>query len=204
MVRVITISREYGSGGAAVAQILSARLGWRLVDEALRVRIAQSANASPDAVRTHEERCDSSFHRLVKALWRGGYTGSVARVESEACDADTVARLSSLLIQEAAEIGQCVVVGRGGQCILQRRPDAFHVHIYAPMRDRIKRLEMREPAGADLAAAARASDLLRAEYVRHYFEQDWKNVHLYHMMLCSSIGLEPAADAIICAAGLRE
>ena len=113
-------------------------------------------------MRTHEESVGPWFHRILKALWRGG------------------------------------------QCLLQSRRDAFHVHVYAPMRERVRRLEGREPAGPDLAAAARERDGRRAAYIRHYFEHDWKNTHLYHLMLCSSIGLERAADSVLCAAGLRE
>lgn len=202
MVRVITISREHGSGGETVARILGARLGWKMVDDALVADIAHSANSSSDAVRRHEETVDPWFHRIVKALWRGGFVGAVARSDAEACDAEAIARLWNRVIEESAGLGQCVAVGRGGQCLLQGHPEAFHVHIYAPMSERVERLKSRERASTDLAAAALESDRRRAAYIRHYFQQDWKNPHLYHLMLCSSIGLERAADAILCAAGL--
>jgi cytidylate kinase len=202
MVRVITISREHGSGGETVARILGSRLGWRVVDDALVADVACSADSSPDAVRKHEETVDPWFHRIVKALWRGGYMGSVARSDAEACDAEAIARLWNRVIEESAGLGRCVIVGRGSQCLLQAHPEAFHVQVYAPMGERIERLRPREPAGTDLAAAAVEQDRRRAAYIQHYFHQDWKNPHLYHMMLCSSIGVERAADAILCAAGL--
>ena len=202
MVRAITISREYGSGGEVVARILGARLGWQVVDDALVAEVARSAHSSADAVRRHEETVDPWFHRSVKALWRGGFVGAVARCEEEACDSDGVARLWNRVIEESAGLGRCVVVGRGGQCLLQGHAEAFHVHVYAPMSERVERLRTREPASTDLAAAAMEKDLRRAGYIRHYFHQDWKNPHLYHLMLCSSIGLERTADAILCAAGL--
>ncbi|HUB34349.1 MAG TPA: cytidylate kinase-like family protein [Bryobacteraceae bacterium] len=202
MVRAITVSREYGSGGGAVARILGKRLGWQVVDNAVVADIARSADANPNVVRLHEESVDAWFHRIMKALWRGGYMGAVARSDAEACDADAIARLWHRVIEESGAIGNCVTVGRGGQCLLQRNPDAFHAHIYAPMHDRMERLKSREPAGTDLAAAALDSDRQRSGYIRHYFDQDWRNPHLYHLMLCSSIGLERAADTILCAAGL--
>jgi cytidylate kinase len=202
MVRAITISREYGSGGEVIARILGARLGWQVVDDALVAEVARSAHSSADAVRRREETVGPWFHRIGKALWRGGIVGAVARSEEEACDADGVARLWNRVIEESAGLGRCVVVGRGGQCLLQRHPDAFHVHVYAPMSERVERLQAREPAGTDLAAAALERDRRRATYIRHYFHQDWKNPHLYHLMLCSSIGLERAADTILCASGL--
>jgi cytidylate kinase len=203
MIRVITISREYGSGGASIAHMLGIRLRWRLIDDPLIAEIAHSVNTSPEAVRHHEEKVDPWFHCLVKALWRGGFVGAVARSEREALDADGIARLWNRVILEAAEMGRCVVVGRGGQCLLQRYPDTFHVKIYAPMSQRVKYLASREPRGTDLMAAARDRDRQRAEYIRHYFDQDWMNPHLYHLMLCSAIGMEQAVNTILCAAGLE-
>ena len=202
-VRTITIGREYGAGGGTIARLLSERLQWKLIDDPLVAEVARSVDASAEEVRTHEECVDPWFHRIVRALWRGGFEGAVARSEGEAWDADAIAKLWGRVITEAAGIGCCVVVGRGGQCLLQHRPDAFHVYLYAPMREKVDRLRSREKAGADLAAAARERDARRSDYIRYHFDQDWRNPHLYNLMLCSSIGVERAADTILCAAGLR-
>jgi len=202
-VRTITIGREYGAGGGTIARLLSERLQWKLIDDPLVAEVARSVDASAEEVRTHEECVDPWFHRIVRALWRGGFEGAVARSEGEAWDADAIAKLWGRVITEAAGIGCCVVVGRGGQCLLQHRPDAFHVYLYAPMREKVDRLRSREKAGADLAAAARERDARRSDYIRYHFDQDWRNPHFYNLMLCSSIGVERAADTILCAAGLR-
>ena len=202
MVRIITIGREYGSGGSDIAKVLGARLGWKLIDDSLVSEIAAAANSSPEAIAGCEESVDPWFHRITRALWHGGFLGSVARPEAEASDAENVARLWHRVIVEAAEIGNCVTVGRGGQCLLQKRRDAFHVFVYAPLAQKIERLKRREPRGTDLAAAARERDARRSAYIRHYFNHDWCNPHLYHVMLCSSVGIERAADAILQAAGL--
>lgn len=203
MIRAITIGREYGSGGSLIARVLSEHLGWRLIDDPLIAEIAKSVRASAEVVRAHEECVDPWFHRIMRALWRGGFEGAVARPEDEAWDSEAIAKLWHRVIVEAAEIGDCVTVGRGGQCLLQKRKEAFHVFVYAPMRDKVERLRDREPAGTDLAAAARDRDRRRAEYIRYHFNQEWTNPHLYQMMLCSSVGIERAADAILCAAALR-
>jgi cytidylate kinase len=202
MVRVITVSREYGSGGGSIARTLGKRLGWRLIDDSLVSKIAERGRATAAEVQSREESVDPWLHRIFKALWRGGFTGVATRAESEACDAESVARLWHAVILEAAEIGDCVVVGRGGQCLLQDRRDTFHVYVYAPLAERMARLRSRLPHGADLAAAAHESDCRRFEYIRHHFGQEWTNPHLYHLMLCSSIGLEQAAETVIRAAGL--
>jgi len=202
-IRVITISREYGSGGGSLAEILARTLNWRLIDDALIARISEAASASPADVRSHEETVDPWFHRLLKVLWRGGFEGALARPETEPLDADAVALLWHRVIQESGAAGGCVTVGRGGQCLLKGRPDAFHVYVYAPLHERCNRLTGRERPGADLRTAAVERDRRRAAYIRHYFGEDWRDPHLYDLMLCSSIGLERAAELILLAAGLK-
>jgi cytidylate kinase len=202
VIRVLTISREYGRGGASIAEILSRRLGWRLIDDCLIAQIAQTGKTSAEAIQAHQETVDPWFHRIMKALWRGGFEGAVASAESEAADADAIARLWHRVILEAAAIGDCVTVGRGGQCLLQEREDTFHVYVYGPMRERVERLRTRESRDIDLAAAARDRDQRRAAYIRHYFNQEWTNPHLYQLMVCSGIGVEKCAETILRAAGL--
>ena len=202
MVRVITIGREYGSGGGTIAKAVAGRLGWKVVDDPLVAEIARSRKPTRKVLERYEETVDPWTHRILKALWRGGFEGAASRVEEEAFDADAIAALWHEVILQAAEIGQCVTIGRGGQCLLQHRTDAFHVYVYAPMSDRIERLRDREPPGTDLAAAARERDRRRAAYIHHYFGQVWTNPHLYHLMLCSRIGVERATSAIISGAGL--
>jgi cytidylate kinase len=126
-IRVITIAREYGSGGGPIAESLARKLKWRLIDDALIARISEAAKTSPEDVRCHDETVDPWFYRLVKAIWRGGFEGALSRPETEPVDADAVARLWQHVIQEAATAGACVTVGRGGQCLLKGRRDTFHV-----------------------------------------------------------------------------
>jgi cytidylate kinase len=201
-IRAITISREYGSGGGIIARILAHRLGWKLVDSALIDEIARIANVNPQVAARLDEAIDPWFHRLTKALWRGGYEGSATCELTDSFDADAMASMCRRVITEAVEIGQCVIVGRGGQCILQARQDVFHVSVYAPLAQKIERLRDRKPPGTDLAALAYETDRRRAAYVRRYFGQDWTDRHLYNLAICSGCGLERTASAIMQAAGL--
>ncbi len=204
MNRVVTIAREFGSGGGAVAQILAERLGWRLVDRTLIERAAAAATADAESIAQLEERVDSWFYRMVRALWSGGYEG-VVTTESAAgrpLDAELVARTEHRLIEEAAAAGECIIVGRGAQCILRGHPGVFHVFVYAPWRSRVERVRGRAPAGADCEDLIIKRDRARALYVRHYFGMGWYEPHLYHLMVNSDIGLERVADAITCAAQL--
>jgi cytidylate kinase len=202
MFRIITISREQGSGGSEIARRLAERLGWKLIDDELVTEIARRANVDPELARRLDECVDSWFHRLTKALWRGGYEGVASRVEGGMFDAEAMAAFWTRVIREAAGLGSCVIVGRGGQCILSGQPDAFHVSVHAPRAQRVERLRKLYPAETDPAALAEESDRRREAYVHQHFGIDWKDYRLYHLVLNSSIGIEPAVEAVLRAAGL--
>ena len=202
MFRIITISREYGSGGARVAEILAKRLGWKLVDRSLVAEVAKRAQVDPAVVARFDESADPWFHHLVKALWRGGYEGVASQVETEALDSQTMALIAGEILLEAAKLGECVMVGRGGQCVLRRREDVFHAAIYAPREQRIAALRERLAPGTDIEKWMEETDRRRSAYIRHTFGADWKDLHLYHLMISSVLGHDTVAAAIQCAAGL--
>src|SRR5207249_8246996 len=77
MYRILTIEREFGCGAGDIAEVLARRLGWKLWDRALTQEIAKTAAVDPSAVAICDERCDSTFHRLAKVFWGGGYEGSM-------------------------------------------------------------------------------------------------------------------------------
>ncbi len=203
MIRIITISRQFGSGGGEIADRLAARLGWRLLDQSAVHEIAARARVAPEVAAQYDERVDPWFHRMAKALWQGGYEGTASTIEAMPVDSEAVAALSSAVLLEAASIGDAVFVGRGAQCLLARREDAFHVSIYAPRKLRLANLRGRLPGEMNLEALLEERDRQRAAYVQRYFNRDWTDRRLYHLMVCSSIGIDRTIDTILCAAGLR-
>jgi cytidylate kinase len=196
--RVVTVGGEYGAGRAEIARTVAARLGWRLVDNCLIEDIARVAHLDPALCERYDESNDPWFHRVRKALWQGGFVGEASTAEVVP-DADSVAQAAHQVILEAARQGNCVIVGRGGQCVLQQDHNAFHVFIYAPLEERAARIRRREKAHVDVYALIDTWDRRRAAYARRHFGQDWTNRHLYDLMVCSSMG-EPAAAASILAA----
>lgn len=202
MFRVITVSREYGSGGAEIARRLSERLGWKLVDNPLVDEIARRARVPSELARRFDESVSPWFQQLVQAVWRGGYEGAASWVEGGAFDADQMMRLWAQVIREAAEIGQAVIVGRGGQCLLRQRPDAFHVSIHAPLALRIENLRCLAGIESGAEQLAEEMDRRRAAFIHRYFGEDWKDCRLYHLVINSSIGFDRAAEVILQAASL--
>jgi cytidylate kinase len=202
MFRILTVAREYGSGGAKVAQIVAGRLGWKLLDRCLGEEIAEAARIDPRLAERFDEHPDPWIERLANLLWQyPGGRGYISGPLPERFDADRAAEMARRIIDEAAEIGDCVIVGRASQCILQPRADAFHVFVYAPKQERVERLRKRDP-GLSVAAAEKKmedEDAARAAYVRAQFGCDWQNRHLYHLMVSSSMGEKEAASVILSA-----
>jgi cytidylate kinase len=201
--RVVTVAREYGSGGAAIAAKLARRLGYELLDRALLERVAEAAQIDPGTAADLDERLDPWTARVARVLWRGGFDVLAPVDEDAVVDAHRVAALDAKIIREAADLGGCVIVGRGGQCVLSGREDVFHVFVQAPRRERRLRLRGRLGPDVDLDAAMEATDGERAAYVKHHFGCDWRSPRLYHLVLSSVIGEDTAVDTILAALGAR-
>jgi len=200
--RVVTVAREYASGGAQIAQLLAGRLEWKLLDRCLVEKMAQAASVESRVAEKYDERLDPWFNRLAEVFWQyPGLRGYIPGPLPGKFDADVAAQLTQRVIEEAAAMGQCVIVGRGSQCILQSREDTFHVFIYAPRDERVVRLQAREPGLTPAQAEVKldAQDHIRAAYVRDHFGQDWANRHLYHLQVCSSLGEEVVVSLILAA-----
>ena len=139
MFRLITIEREYGCGAAAIAAQLADRLGWKLWDQLLTQEIARLASVDPSAVRRCDERMDSRLHRLAKSFWRGSYERNSAALGSQMFDTDRMMPMMQEIMNKIAQEGNAVIVGRGAPYLLRENPDAFHVFLYAPRSEKIRR-----------------------------------------------------------------
>lgn len=202
MFNVITISREYGSGGASLAEMLARSLDWKLVDESLVAEIAKRAKVDPAIAARYDECVDPWFHRLVKGLWQGGYEGLATAVDSKTIDSEGMTKFAAEIIREAALLGQCVIVGRGAQCILRNHKNVFHVSIFGPHQQKIQRMRDRLAPGMNAERVMEETDRRRAAYIQRFYGEDWKDRRLYHLVICSALGLETVRDTILCAAGL--
>ncbi len=199
MTRVITLAREYGSGGREIARRVAERLGWELADRSLLESVARLANTTRETAEAFDERCDTWMARVAKLLWAGSpdtFTGTPVDV----LDSDTMAGVTRRVIEEAAHGGPCVIVGRGAQCILAGRPDVLHVFVYADEDERLKRLAARYPTIEEARLAMDQMDRTRAEYVRRYHGCDWRSRYLYDVMINTRVGVDMAAELVLRAA----
>lgn len=193
--RALTISREYGSGGAEIARIVADRLGWKLLDDAILAEISRRAKVPVTDAAALDERVDPWLHRLTRPLWGKGGDGMSPIELVNLFDADAEAALARTVIEEAARIGSCVVVGRGAQCIFRDRDDVFRVFVYACWADRIRRVAARVEPGPHVDELILETDERRQGYVRRNYRQDPLDPHLYNLMVDSAD--QPGAVAAV-------
>ena len=124
-----------------IAEKLATRLGWKLWDHLLTEEIARSMDCECGAVEEHEERRDPAYYRLFKAFMRGSFEGSLNAPRLKMVDTDCVREVVQKILPRIAETGNCVIVGRGSAYYLGGRPDAFHVFIYGPFQEKVRRLQ---------------------------------------------------------------
>ena len=197
MFRLITIEREYGCGAAAIAAQLADHLGWKLWDQLLTDEIARLANVDRSAVRRCDERMDSPLHRLARSFWRGSYERNSAALGSQMFDADCMLPMMQEVMNKIAQEGTAVIVGRGAPYLLRENPDAFHVFLYAPRSEKIRRVMAEGHSEDDAVDQVDSVDRERIAYVKHYFNADWPTRSLYHLMLNTAVGNEPVVRAIL-------
>jgi cytidylate kinase len=196
MFRLITIEREYGCGGGAIAAKLAQQMGWKVWDHLLTNEIARIAKVDASAVARCDERMDSRVYRLAKAFWRGSYERSSA-LGNQAFDTDQMVSMMEEVTGRLAEEGNAVVVGRGAPYFLRDRSDAFHVFLYAPRAEKLRRLRADGSSQSEAEELVDAVDRERIAYIKHYFNADWPTRSLYHLMLNTAVGDEPVVQTII-------
>ena len=196
MFRIVTIEREFGSGAAQIAVQLASRMGWKVWDKLLTDEIARIAKVDPSAVKRCDERMDSRLHRLAKVFWRGSYERT-SPLGSQVFDTDRMMTMMQEIMDRISQEGNAVIVGRGAPYFLREHPDAFHVFLYAPRAEKIRRTidgGYTEQEAEEMVANV---DRERIAYVKHYFNADWPTRSLYHMMLNTAVGNGPVIKTIL-------
>jgi cytidylate kinase len=193
MIKIVTIEREYGSGGGEIARLLATRLAWKLWDQLLTEEIARLAKCPQAVVEVREERTDPLYYRLFKSFLRGSYEGSLNAHKLNVVDSESILKLTERVVLHAAEKGNSVIVGRGSQHFLKDRTDALRVFLYAPREDKFRRLLARGKSEKEAWQLVDSVDQERSEFIQKYFHVEWPNRAIYHAMINTSMG----DDAVI-------
>jgi cytidylate kinase len=195
-VRIVTLSRHYGSGGGEIAQRVGQALGWRVIDHALITEVARRVQAPEAQIAALDEHVGGIVERIAGVFARGV---PEAAVPDAGPDPDMVASVARAVLRDAVASLPFVVVGHGSQCVFASRPDALHIRVVAPFGDRVRRVARRRRA--TLAEATRETehrDAERGRYLRHHFSCDVDDPVLYGLQLNTGVlSLDHAAALIL-------
>ena len=225
---VITVSREYYSGGTQIARQVAQDLGYNYFDKNILAEVARATNTTAKQVSRYDERCENGLKGFLKKLFVPEfsryldfpyyYYPSEFLMDSYPIERD--AAFEDDLIPTEAEVfgsfqhvieklwkmDNVVIVGRGSQIVLAGKPNTLHVRFVAPLANRIERVM--EDQGIVYPLAEReieAVDKQHAQYIKHYYDADWADAKHYDLVLnTGSMSDEQAAKVIIAAVRNQE
>jgi cytidylate kinase len=139
---------------------------------------------------------DSRLHRLAKSFWRGSYERGTP-IGDQVFDTDCMMSWMQDIANRIAREGNAVVVGRGTPYLLREHPDAFHVFLYAPRAEKIRRTIADGRSEEEAEELVDSVDRERIAYVKHYFDADWPTRSLYHLMINTAVGDDLVIQTIL-------
>ena len=182
---VITISREYGSGGRYIGRLIADKLGIKLYDKDFIVRVAQETGLSEEFIENNEQK-----RNVLDSLNSGYYYGLNSADELFVKEAE--------LIKEIANKESCVIIGRCANFVLKDKENVVKVFIYSNMDDKIRRAT--EYYGLDANKAEKEINRinkLRANHYKYYTDSEWKDSSNYDLFINSDeLGVEKTAELI--------
>ena len=205
---VVTISRQFGSGGSSVAAIVAAQLHAEVVDKKLIEVVARRLGLSTSDVAAEDERARPILERLVRSFsslepslgtgWTPPYPDPLFDPRK------AILGLTEEVINEVADGGNVVIVGRGAGFCLRQRPNVFRVFLRAPEAVRVKVLMERLGLGENEARRKmHETDANRAAYIHQLYKKDWCDPDEYDLIVNTGrLGYEATAEVIL--RGLRE
>jgi len=192
---IICISREYGSGGRAVGELLSEKLGIPFYDKEILSRVAKESDMSEEFVKNHEE--SATYSHILNVPIGHRFPG----VETEEImTPEKLFMIQVKVIHElASEHDSCIFVGRCADVVLKDHENCYSFFIHSPVKDRIKRLVETEGVSERQAKKMiKQTDWERSSYHNYYTKQKWGDLGNYDLMINSArTGIEKAAKIII-------
>ena len=209
---VITISRQYASGGTEIATRIGEMLGYRYFDKNLMAQVASEAILSQSEIVDFSEdtyKVQTLWDRLFVnwlgprvvaqvGTWKKTSTG--ARVEEVAkLDEEQGITVVQSAIRAAYRNGNVVIVGRGGQAVLKDMPGVLRVRVEAPLDDRIQRVQVQENlALSDAQSLIFERDEAIAEYLQRFYNINGDNSMLYDLVINTQhLSIEAAAHLVV-------
>ena len=196
---IVTVSRQYGSGGSEVAERVATLLGWHLYDNAVVDEVARRLGMSTEEVSAREERVPSLPERIASAMALGmpEVMPTVADLALQPDD-QRILTMTQRVMEEAILAGPAVLVGRGAQGLLATRADALHVFCYAPTEALIAyAINNLGVSPAEAPRVVEQTNHQREQFVKRHWKRNWRDVANYHLCVNTAwLGLEGTAELV--------
>lgn len=197
---MLTISHQYGTGGSQIARDLGRRLQWSVWDKEIVRKLATEYQLAETDVEAKDERAASFIEKLVDVLGFSGFATAYSVLPPRLDDARLL-HMTRTIVEDIAQEGRAIIVGRGGNHILAKRPRTLHVFVFAPLEARVQRvMQMEKLTRSEAERRVTGMDRIRTDYVRAFYHADWRDPTHYHLILDSAVwGDEAMADLILSA-----
>jgi cytidylate kinase len=182
---VVTVSREYGSGGRYIGRLIADKLGIKLYDKDFIEILAKETGLSEEYIENNEQK------RTTLDILNNGYYYGLT-------NSDELFLKESELIKEVAQKESCVIIGRCADFILRENKNIFKIFVYSNMENKIKRAtEIYGISKEKAAKEIKKVDKQRANHYKHYTETEWNNPGNYDICINSdTLGVEKTAELI--------
>lgn len=196
MSKVITISRQYGSGGREIGKKLAANLGIPFYDNELIARAVKESGFAAAAFENAEKKATNSLLYSI-AMGLNAYGSQELGFTHLSLD-DRIYLAQSDVIRKVAQEGPCVIVGRCADYVLKDMPDVVNVFIWADLEFRKKRaMELDQLPADKVEEEIRRIDKRRANYYNYHANEKWGKAENYHISLRSDYtGIDNCVECI--------
>ncbi len=197
---IITISREFGSGGRTIGKAIADKLGYKFYDSEIIERVMVESGLSKEIVEKYDEYATHKNSFLYSIAINASTSGMDTYHGTSFANQVQIAQIK--VINDIAKEGNCVIIGRGADYILRDREDVLNVFIYADMKFKAERvLSIYGATEKRIEDRIKDKDTKRRVFYRSFTMREWGAYQNYHMMLNSgTIGLEGCVDMICSAA----
>ena len=181
---VITISRQFGSGGRTLGKMIAEELGYTFADNEIIQRLSKEANVSAKWLRSFEKEAGSRLSRIISKMVSKRWLDRALAGERGYLDEEIYLDYMVLIIAQIADEGNAVILGRGSQYILDDHPDTIHIRMIDRLENRVKFLvEHYNMTEKNAAQLINYEDRRQASLYRRLGKEDYNNPALYHLVL---------------------
>ena len=195
---VITVGRQFGSGGREVGRYIADKLGVAYYDKELLAEASKDSGVCAEFFERADERSPSCFDNLFS--FNPGYTMSPIMGTQSPISPDNIYAMQCKVIMQLAKERSCVIVGRSADYVLRNHPCCINVFLHASIQSRVRRIMSRRDCGSEeeAAAIARKKDKLRANFYNYYTEKVWGSAASYDLSVDTThLSVEEVGDLII-------